>query len=312
MKPNIVFLDKYSINNVDTTIFSSLGSYTEYDVTDTKEQVLERCLDAEIIITNKVRLKRDILTLLPRLKLVCIAATGVNNIDLDAATELGIEVRNVSGYGSHSVAESTICGVLSLMKQIAYYDNFVKSEEYAKSKYLFHFGRPTSELYGKRWGVIGLGNIGRHVAKLAQAFGCEVFYASTSSVVRKEEFELLELNELLKSCDIVSIHTPLNEKTRNLIDEPQLKLMKSNAIIVNVARGTIINEQALTNALDEEIIAGCYLDVYSREPILTDNPLLKLKDPLKAIMTPHSSWATKEALNKLVAMVAENIKTYLK
>lgn len=310
MRPNIVFLDKYSVDDVDTSAIEQLGNYVEYHFTEVVD-IVERSIDADIIITNKIRLKRETLAQLPKLKLVCIAATGVNNIDVDAAKELGIEVRNAVGYSTSSVAESTICGVLSLMKQMAYYDDFVKSGAYAKTSYLFDFGRSTYELDGKRWGVIGLGSIGRRVATLAEAFGCSVCYASTSGAEREEKFERVSLEELLKSSDIVSIHAPLNDQTRDLISEKEFKLMKKNAIIVNVARGRIINEQALADALNNGEIAAAYSDVYSREPILLDNPLLHLNDPKRVILTPHSSWSTKEALARLIESVVKSIQTFV-
>ena len=309
MRHNIIFLDKYSVDNVDTSSIEQLGDYTEYHYTEDSE-IVDRCKDADIIITNKAPLKRDILSQLSKLKLVCIAATGMNNIDLEAAKEFGIEVRNAINYSTSSVAESTICGVLSLMKQIAYYDDFVKSGSYANSSFLFDFGRSTSELDGKRWGIIGLGNIGRRVATLAEAFGCDLCYASTSGVIRDEKIQCVSLEELLQSSDIISIHSPLNAQTRDLISEKEFKLMKKNSIIVNVARGKIINEQALADALNNGLIAGAYSDVYSREPIESCNPLLHLNDPKKIILTPHSSWSTKEALSRLIGCVTNNIVDY--
>ena len=196
------------------------------------------------------------------------------------------------------------------MKQIAYYDDFVKSGDYANSSYLFDFGRSTSELHGKRWGIIGLGNIGRRVAKLAEAFDCKVCYTSTSGVIREESIECVSLSDLLKNSDIISIHSPLNSQTRDLISSNEFKQMKQSCIIVNVARGNIINEQALADALNEGLIAGAYSDVYSREPILPENPLLHLKDPKKIILTPHSSWSTKESLSRLIECIKNNIETF--
>ena len=306
MKHNIIFLDKYSVDNVDTSAIEKLGDYVEYHYTEVQD-IVDRCKGADIIVTNKTPLKRETLSQLPKLKLVCIAATGMNNIDIDAAKEFGIEVRNAVNYSTSSVAESTICGVLSLMKQIAYYDEFVKSGKYASSSYLFDFGRSTCELDGKRWGIIGLGNIGRRVATLAEAFGCEVCYASTSGAIREEKIKCISLEELLKTSDVISIHAPLNDQTRDLISESEFKAMKPNCIIINVARGTIINEQALADALNNGSIAGAYSDVYSREPIKRDNPLLHINDPKRIILTPHSSWSTKEALSRLIECITKNI-----
>lgn len=309
MKPTIVFLDRYSISKSDVSSLVALGNYTEYDNTP-KDQIIERCANADVIIANKTPLKAETLKALPKLKLICIAATGMNNVDIEAARQLGIEVRNAVGYSTYSVAESTLCGVLSLMKQIGYYDNFVKSGCYQSSDYLFDFGRSCAELHNKRWGIIGLGNIGRQVAKLADAFGCEVCYYSTSGVERKEQYKSVSLEELLSRSDVLSVHSPLSDRTKNLIDHAELELMKHNALIVNVARGGIINEKALADALNRGKIAGAYVDVYSREPIAADNPLLSIDDPFKIIMTPHSSWATTEALQVLVETVAQNIKDF--
>ena len=212
----IVFLDEYSICNRNIDAIKALGDYTGYETT-LPEQVVERCQDAEIVITNKVVLDADIIALLPNLKLICVAATGMNNVDLIAAAERGILVKNAVGYSTYSVAETTLCSALSLLREVTYYDNFFKSGKYAAAERIFNFDRPTAQLRGKRWGIIGLGNIGREVARLAEVFGCEVSYYSTSGITRDEQYPQLSLNELLSTSDIVSIHCPLTTRKRNFL-----------------------------------------------------------------------------------------------
>ena len=305
----IVFLDEYSLGGNDLSQIKALGQYTGYDRT-TPDQVLERCQGVDIIITNKVYISRQTMEQLPDLKLIAISATGMNNVDLDAAAELGIEVKNVSGYSTYSVAEATLCHALSLLKNSQYYDNYFKSGAYAATADIFHFGRPISMLRGKNWGIIGLGAIGRQVATLATAFGCNVAYYSTSGVAREEEYPQMELTQMLKWADVVSIHCPLNSRTAGLIDVAELMQMKPTAIIINVARGGIISEQALANALNNNIIAGAALDVFSAEP-LPSSPLYSLNDPYKLVASPHTAWAADDAVKRLIDGICINIKNFL-
>ena len=305
----IVFLDEYSLGGNDLSSIKSLGDYTAYDRTPA-ELVLERCKGATVVISNKVYLSRETMQQLPDLKLIAIAATGMNNVDLEAAAELGIEVKNVSGYSTYSVAEATLCGALSLLKNSSYYDNYFKSGAYAATTDIFHFGRPISMLRGKNWGIIGLGAIGRQVATLAEAFGCKVAYYSTSGVAREESYPRMEFSELLAWADVVSIHSPLNAQTAGLIGEAELQQMKPTAIIINVARGGIIDESALANALNNKTIAGAALDVFSKEP-LPSSPLYNLKDSYSLLASPHTAWAADDAVNKLIEGVYTNIKEFL-
>ena len=305
----IVFLDEYSLGGNDLSSIKSLGDYTAYDRTPA-ELVLERCKGATVVISNKVYLSRETMQQLPDLKLIAIAATGMNNVDLEAAAELGIEVKNVSGYSTYSVAEATLCGALSLLKNSSYYDNYFKSGAYAATTDIFHFGRPISMLRGKNWGIIGLGAIGRQVATLAEAFGCKVAYYSTSGVAREESYPRMELSELLAWADVVSIHSPLNAQTAGLIGEAELQQMKPTAIIINMARGGIIDESALANALNNKTIAGAALDVFSKEP-LPSSPLYNLKDSYSLLASPHTAWAADDAVNKLIEGVYTNIKEFL-
>ena len=287
-----------------------MGNFTAYESTE-PDEVLERCIDADIIIANKTLLDAEKLRALPRLKLICVAATGMNNVDLDVAAELGIPVRNAVGYSTHSVSETTICSALALLREVVYYDHYFKCGDYAASPRMFNFDRPTGQIHGKNWGIIGLGNIGREVARLATAFGCNVRYASTSGTSRPEEYEQMSLDELLAWADVVSIHCPLNERTRNLIGSAELAKMKPTAVIINVARGGIIDEAALAEALDNGVIRGAALDVFSSEPLDATSPLYRLRDPYRLLASPHNAWSTVEAIDRLIACVRDNIKEYV-
>ena len=229
----IVFLDEYSIAGRSLDKITSQGEYIAYENT-AKEQVVERLKGAEIAITNKVLIDGDAMRQLPDLKLICVAATGMNNVDLETAKELGIEVKNAVGYSTTSVAETTLASALALARNIVYFDEYFHDGRYSKADRAFCYDRFTFELRGKKWGIIGMGNIGREVARLATAFGCEVRYFSTSGVKREEAYPAMELNELLEWSDIVSVHSPLNERTRGLVGREELQKMKPTSIIINV------------------------------------------------------------------------------
>lgn len=305
----IVFLDEYSICNSDLSEIKALGDYVGYETT-APDEVVERCQDADIVISNKVVLDAEIIASLPKLKLICVAATGMNNVDLEAAAEHGIEVKNAVGYSTYAVAEATIGSALSLLREVTYYDNFFKSGKYAAAERIFNFDRPTAQLRGKRWGIIGMGNIGREVARLAEAFGCEVNYFSTSGITRDEQYTALTLNELLSSSDIISLHCPLNDRTRNLITKEELSMMKPSAIIINVARGGIVNEQDLADALNGGVIRAAALDVFTSEP-LRESPLYNLNEPYRLLASPHNAWSSVEAIGRLVECITQNIKNFI-
>ncbi len=305
----IVFLDEYSLGDMDLSPIKKLGEYVGYDRTK-KEQVVERCKDAEVVICNKTLLRGETLRALPNLRFVAIAATGMNNVDLEVAAELGIEVKNVAGYSTSSVAEATINFALSLFKNTKYFDDYFKNGAYAATEDIFHFGRPVRQLRGSKWGVIGMGAIGREVARLASAFGCEVAYTSTSGAVRKEDYPQMTLEELLGWADVVSIHCPLTPATKGLIGDKELQKMKPTSIIINVARGGIIDETALAKALNNKTIAGAGLDVFSREP-LHASPLYDLADKYSLVASPHTAWASDEARKVLIERIAENIREYI-
>lgn len=306
---NIVFLDEYSVNDADLSAIKKLGNYTGYQFT-APEEVVERAEDADIIIVNKVKLTGDIIKQLPKLKLICEAATGVDNIDVEAAKAAGIPVKNAKGYSTDSVAEATLGGAIAMLRETVYYDRFVKEGEYSSSPRLFNYDRPTRRLHGRRWGIIGLGTIGHAVASLAEAFGCEVAYHSVSGAKRAEKYPEKSLPELLGWADVISIHSPLTDATRGLIGEKELAAMKPSAILINVARGGIVDEKALAEALDAKVISGAIIDVFSKEPVPADNPLLHVKDPYTLLLSPHNAWSAKESIDNLVAAVAKNIEDF--
>ena len=304
----IVFLDEYSIAGRDLSSITSQGDYIAYENT-TKDQVVERLKSADVAITNKVLIDGEAMRQLPDLKLICVAATGMNNVDLVTAKELGIEVKNAVGYSTTSVAETTLASALALARNIVYFDEYFHDGRYSKADRAFCYDRFTFEIRGKKWGIVGLGNIGREVARLASAFGCEVRYFSTSGVKREEEYPSMELEELLKWSDIVSVHSPLNELTKCLIGREQLQLMKPTSLIINVARGGIIDETALAEALDNGWVAAAALDVFSVEP-LRESPLYNIKDKYRLLASPHNAWSAAEAIDRLIECVANNIRTW--
>jgi len=237
-------------------------------------------------------------------------ATGYNNIDIDYVKEKNIAVTNVNGYSTTTVAQHTFAMLLHLYDNISYFDNFIKSGEYSKSAMFTNLEAPYKDLCGKIWGIIGLGNIGKRVAKIAQAFGARVVYYSTSGKNADSDYARVEFDSLLKQCDIISIHAPLNKKTEGLINYEAFTKMKKDAVLINVARGPIVVDGDLARAIDEEIIGGAALDVFKVEPILAKNPLLKVKNKDRLVLTPHVAWASEEARNRLFADLLENISAY--
>lgn len=308
----LVFLDTLTVGDVKNLhLFKKFGEVDYYETTSPGE-TLERVKKADVIISNKVVVDRNTIKQTPNLKLICVAATGTNNIDKAAAKERGIEVKNVADYSTNSVAQGTFAILLQLINQVSYFDNYVKSGEYSQSPIFTHLGKSFFELTEKRFGIIGLGNIGRKVAKIAEAFGAEVVYYSASGQNNDQPYLRLELNEFLQTSHIVSIHAPLNDYTANLINYDRLLLMKKSAILINAGRGGIVNEHDLAQALDEGLIAAAGIDVFEREPIGSDNPLLKVRNKEKIVLTPHLTWASIEARTLLIEKVAENIKGFLK
>lgn len=297
-----------NVPNLD--LFREFGEFIPYQTT-APDQVSERIKEADIVITNKVMINREAMEKAGRLKLICVSATGVNNVDLDYARQAGIPVKNVEGYSTHSVAQLTFALLLHLMHNISYFDNYVKQGSYSQSDIFTHLDPSFRQLQGKRFGIIGLGNIGRQVACIAQAFGCEVVYFSASGRNTQQPYLRVSLQELLASADVVSIHAPLNEKTAGLITSQELQQLKKSAILINVGRGGIIREADLAQALDAGQLAGAALDVYEQEPINPDNPLLHIRDKHKLVLTPHIAWGSLESRTLLMEKVGENIRTFL-
>jgi lactate dehydrogenase-like 2-hydroxyacid dehydrogenase len=306
----IVFLDAKTLGkDISLDKFNDLGEATIYETTK-PTQTLTRVKDADVVITNKVVINKDIIEN-SNLKLICVSATGTNNIDLEYAKQKGIPVKNVSGYSTNSVAQLTITLALDLIQKIDYYKKYVSNKQWCKSDIFTHIDKPFYELEGKTWGIIGLGNIGMKVANIAKSFGCNVYYYSTSGKNSNSQYEQKSLEELLEISDVISIHCPLTNTTKNLINKSNLKTMKEDVVLINVARGGIINEEDLCEALDSNKSLYCGLDVVEEEPIREDNPLLKVQNKQRIIITPHVAWASIESRNKLIDSVYNNVKEYM-
>ena len=307
----IVVLDAITLGNVDFDKLKEFGEVILYDKTKV-EDVEERIKDASIILTNKVVLNKDNLKDAEKLEIICETATGFNNIDVEYAKSKNIAVTNIAGYSTPTVAQHTFATLLHLYDKIGYYDEFVKSGEYSKSGMFTNLDRPFNDIEGKTWGIIGLGNIGKRVAKIAEAFGAKVVYYSTSGKNNNLEYKRVELDELLSESDIISIHSPLNKNTEGLFNYDNLKKMKKTSVLINMGRGPIVVEEDLAKAIDENIISGAALDVFSVEPMPENSPLLKIKNKEKIVMTPHIAWASIEARERLFNDLIENIKAFYK
>lgn len=302
----IAFLDAATMGNVSFEPFERLGDFIRYD-RSSPEEARERVKDIDVLLINKVCVDRELIDAAPSLKLICIAATGVNNIDVDYAASKGIPVRNAVGYSTDSVVQSTFMHILSLVGGAPYFDRSVKSGDYSRSGMFTDPNWNWWELAGKTIGIVGLGNIGKKVACIAEAFGMKVCYYSTSGTGHCKDYPCLSLEELLRTSDIVSVHAPLNERTLNLIGETELAMMKPSAYLVNMGRGAIIVEDALARAVDEGVIAGAGIDVFVKEPIPEDHPYLQMKHPERMRLAPHVAWASIEARQRLVGIMADNI-----
>ena len=302
----IVFLDAATLGDVSLAPISRLGEFECYQ-TSSREEALERVKDAEVLIINKVQVDKELMDAAPALRLICEAATGVNNIDLEYAASKGIPVRNAVGYSTDSVVQMTFMMILSLVGHCRYFDDFVKSGDYSRSGMFTNVARMFFELKGKRRGIIGLGNIGGRVAKIGEAFGMSVSYFSTSGTSHSKDYPSVDLDTLMSESDVISIHAPYNQRTAGLVGEAELRRMKPTAYIVNMGRGGIIDESALARVIDEGRIAGAGVDVFTSEPLPADNPLMKVRDRDRLILAPHIGWASIEARERLVAMIAGNI-----
>ena len=308
---NIVFLDRKSLGkDLDLERFEDFGSVTMYDFS-TVEEARERVKDADIIITNKVPMNENSLKDADHLKLICVTATGINNLDLDYLDAHNIAWRNVAGYSTETVAQHTFALMFYLLEHLHYYDAYVKEERYVNDKIFTHFDLPFHELSGKTWGIIGLGAIGKRVADLASAFGVKVVYYSTSGKNHDLDYEEVDLDTLLATSDIVSVHAPLTENTTNLMDAAAFRKMKKSALFINVGRGAIVNEADLADALEQEEIAGAGLDVLCEEPMVEANPLRRIKDSDRLIITPHIAWASIEARTRLMDIIYHQVEEFL-
>jgi lactate dehydrogenase-like 2-hydroxyacid dehydrogenase len=308
---NIVILDTETLGDVpEIKSLLSLGKVTAYKHT-TPKFVKKRIRDAEIVITNKVKIGLDDIEDSSRLKLICVAASIVDVIDV-RIEKRKIKVVGFPGYATNSVAQFTFAVLLTLLNNIEYFDDFVKRQDYSKGKLFTHLGKGFWELHGKKFGIIGLGKIGERVAEIATTFGAEVFYYSTSGRNHNSKYKSLSLEQLLKQSDVVSIHAPLNEQTKNLISFDKLSLMKKTAILINTGRGGIVNEKDLAKALNSNVIAGCAIDVFEKEPLPIDSPLLKVRSKNKLILTPHCAWASLEARGSLIRRIVSEVKEFSK
>ncbi|WP_321313563.1 D-2-hydroxyacid dehydrogenase [Halarcobacter sp.] len=306
----IVFLDRKTLGkDINLDRFNTLGQVEIYETT-LPTQTLTRVKDADIVITNKVVIDKEIMDN-SDIKLICIAATGTNNVDLKHATVKGIEVKNVAGYSTSSVAQVTISLVLHFMQKLNSYINYVEKKNWEKSDIYTYIDVPFYELKNKKWGIIGLGSIGTKVAQIAESFDCEVNYYSTSGKNNNTKYNQTSLEELMKESDIVSIHSPLNDTTYNMINKTYLDMMKEDAILINVGRGGIINEADLANKIDSNKSFYCGIDVLEKEPIEKSNPLNKVKNKDRIIITPHIGWGSVESRNRLINLVFDNVKEYI-
>lgn len=309
----ILILDAATFGeDIDISKFNELGEVTVY-AKSTKKEALERleAVNPDAVITNKVVIGNDEMQAAPNLKIILEAATGYNNIDIECARTLRIKVANVAGYSTMSVVQHTFALFFYLYEKMRYYDDYVKSGEYSKSTIFTNFSNVFGELAGKTWGIVGLGHIGSRVADAARAFGCKVVYYSASGNTYDTEYEKVDLDTLLKESDIISIHAPLNQYTKDLFNYENLKKMKRSAYLINVGRGPIVNDADLAKALNEGEIAGAGLDVLTTEPMPADNPLLAIKDSNKLVITPHNAWATYEARVRLLDEIYNNLNSFI-
>lgn len=308
----IVVLERNSVGlDVSVDGIREYGDVTEYPNT-TAVDVKEKIRDAEIIVANKAPLSAEALEEAKNVKLICEFATGFDNVDVEYCKSRGIKVANVVNYSTDAVAQHTFALCLYVLEKLHHYDRYVKSGAYAAQERFSNFDIPYTELAGKTWGIVGMGNIGKKVAGIAQAFGCKVVFYSASGNSTCTDYERVDFDTLLAESDFLSLHCPLSDKTRNLIDLDALKKMKKSAILINVARGPVVNDEALYTALSEGYIAGAGLDVTSTEPMKNSNPLSKIMDSDKLIITPHMAWASIEARQRCVSETCKNIEAFLK
>jgi len=303
----IVLLDYSTLGpEIDLAPLREAGELAAYEMT-AQDAIGERIRDAEVVVTNKLKMNRQVLEGAAQLKLICVTATGYDNVDIPYCRERGIAVCNVPGYSTDSVAQLTIAMVMALSTHLFTYRDHVHGGRYTRS------GKPNMlspvwhELAGKTWGIVGCGNIGRKVAAVAQALGCKVLVYRRS---QDPDYETVELDTLLQQADVVSVHLPLTEATRGILSREKIALMKKDAMLVNVARGAVTDEEALTEAIENGQIGGLGVDVYSSEPLPENHPYHRIMDRPNVIFTPHCAWGAQEARNRCVRIVAENIRSF--
>lgn len=307
----LVFLDTKTIGeDIDLSAYDALGEVVKYGFS-TLEEIPERVKDADVLIVNKIAINEQTIGTAKNLKLVCVTATGTNNLDKEYLKKRGIAWRNVAGYSTESVTQHTFALLFYLLEKMRYYDDYVKDEKYINDTVFTHFAEHFNEVNGKTWGIIGLGTIGRRVADIAKAFGARVIYYSASGSPAQEGYEQVDFETLLTTSDIVSVHAPLNEYTKDLMDREAFAKMKKTTIFLNLGRGPIVVEQDLYEALETGEIAAAGLDVLCEEPMSETNPLAKIKDSKKLIITPHIAWASVEARNRLMQIIAGQIREFL-
>lgn len=307
----IVFLDAKTIgDDLDLSGFDRFGEVVKYDYS-TPEEAAVRSREADVLIVNKVQINEASTGEAEHLKLVCVTATGTNNLDKEYLERRNIAWRNVAGYSTETVAQHTFALLFYLMEKMNYYDQYVKSGKYMNDRLFTHFSNVFYELNGKTWGIIGMGNIGRRVAEIAKVFGCNVIYYSTTGKNQQQDFQRVEWEELLTQSDIISVHAPLTDATLNLMDAEAFAKMKPSAIFINVGRGPIVVEEDLCRALETGEIAAAGLDVLREEPMSKDNPLQRIQDSSKLVITPHIAWASVEARKRLMKIVEKQIEDFL-
>ncbi len=307
----IVVADTDSVgSDMDYTIFDELGDCTYYDDKITDDNAAERLKGAKVLMINKSAISDKILDAAPDLELICEFATGFDNANIEACNRHGVKVANVVNYSTMSVAQHTFSMLFYLMENSRYYDEFVKSGKYANQSHFCCLDIPFNELDGKTYGIVGMGNIGRKVAQIATAFGAKVIFYSASGNSSCTDYERVEFDELLSRSDVISIHCPLSDRTRNLFNKEAFDKMKKNAILINVARGAVVSEADLYEALVQEKIAAAGLDVLNPEPMAKDSPLIKIQDSGKLFITPHMAWASTEARKRCLEEVKKNVQAW--
>jgi glycerate dehydrogenase len=305
---NIVILDYKTLGeDLDLSGAEKFGTVIKYP-TSTQEEAKERVREADVIIVNKVKMNEDVLKNAPNLKLICETATGYDNIDLSYCNTRGIKVANTPAYSTSCVAQVTVSMALSLMTHLNEYRNFVHNGSYQKSVSANMLEPIYHEVEGLTWGIIGFGNIGRKVATVAEALGCKILVNKRQPV---SDFQCVDLETILKKSDIISIHCPLSNETRGMIGKEQLEMMKKSAIIINVARGAIWDEDAVADAILDATIGGMACDVFSQEPLPKEHPFNKILDKENVILTPHMAWGSYESRTRCFNTVLSNIEAFL-